>query len=111
MSAGHPGIPLSVIVAILPDNSHAGAIVAGLGRQRAERDSFELLLVDTRPRLRDDPGGGLVRAAAAHGYDTRYLPLAGASRAAANNLGVRLSASPVVLFLAHEFMPSPGCIA
>ncbi len=93
---------ITVVVALIPGGDCLGSILTGLGRQ--EERHFGLIIVDARPESARNHD--ILATAAATRFDARIVPLAGASRAASNNLGIRLAASDLVLLLAHDFAPS-----
>jgi len=98
----------TVVVALVPGGDCIGAIVAALRRQDERR--FELVIVDIRGAGPDE-GRRLAAAAAGAGVDARHVPLASARRAAANNVGIRLARTELVILLAHDFVPTPSFLS
>jgi GT2 family glycosyltransferase len=98
---------ISVVVA-LNHYEHPEAHVARFATQTAPRDSFEVVLVDGRPRhdARPDVARALREADGAQ-IDLRCIRIDSSGRPAALNAGIEATRGDVVIFLAGDGLACP----
>jgi len=96
----------SVIVALNPHEGDIDRVIEAYRRQAGVEGGFELIVVDngSRPALARRP---LDDAAEPR---IRWIETSRRGRAAANNAGVRASASSTLIFVADDFIPAPTLV-